>query len=116
MRITESPQSVKPDISDELFEFIGRKHSPRLQNANRLDSFSEFEIGNSDDGDFRNGGREWQPKGQPEEVRVHDFLDKQKGKAIPYAQLTFNKDTNTLEIENYQREPVRLNEVSVVSN
>jgi hypothetical protein len=35
-------------------------------------------------GDFRNGGREWQPKGRPEEVRVHDFQDKQLGKAIPY--------------------------------
>ena len=35
-------------------------------------------------GDFKNGGREWQPKGQPEEVRVHDFLDKELGKAIPY--------------------------------
>jgi hypothetical protein len=35
-------------------------------------------------GDFRNGGREWRPQGQPEEVRVHDFLDKTLGKAIPY--------------------------------
>jgi DDE family transposase len=35
-------------------------------------------------GDFRNGGREWQPKGCPEAVRVHDFMDPQKGKAIPY--------------------------------
>jgi hypothetical protein len=35
-------------------------------------------------GDFKNGGREWRPKGQPEEVRVHDFLDKTLGKAIPY--------------------------------
>ena len=35
-------------------------------------------------GDFRNAGREWRPQGRPEEVRVHDFLDKQKGKAIPY--------------------------------
>lgn len=35
-------------------------------------------------GDFRNAGREWRPQGQPEEVRVHDFLDKPKGKAIPY--------------------------------
>ena len=35
-------------------------------------------------GDFANGGREWQPAGYPEEVRVHDFLDKQLGKAIPY--------------------------------
>jgi len=35
-------------------------------------------------GDFRNGGREWRPRGSPEEVRVHDFLDKKLGKAIPY--------------------------------
>jgi Rhodopirellula transposase DDE domain len=35
-------------------------------------------------GDFKNGGREWQPSGQPEVVRVHDFVDKQLGKAVPY--------------------------------
>jgi len=35
-------------------------------------------------GDFKNGGREWQPKGSPEQVRVHDFPDKELGKAIPY--------------------------------
>ncbi len=35
-------------------------------------------------GDFKNGGREWHPKGSPEPVRVHDFLDQELGKAIPY--------------------------------
>jgi hypothetical protein len=35
-------------------------------------------------GDFKNGGREYQPQGRPEEVRVHDFQDKELGKAIPY--------------------------------
>ena len=35
-------------------------------------------------GDFANGGREYQPKGQPEKVRVYDFVDKDLGKAIPY--------------------------------
>ena len=35
-------------------------------------------------GDFKNGGREWHPRGQPAAVRVHDFLDKTLGKAIPY--------------------------------
>jgi hypothetical protein len=35
-------------------------------------------------GDFKNGGREWRPRGCPEEVRVHDFLDQGLGKAIPY--------------------------------
>ena len=34
--------------------------------------------------DFRNVGLEWQPKGSPEKVRVHDFKDKELGKAIPY--------------------------------
>jgi len=35
-------------------------------------------------GEFRNGGREWRPKGQPAGVRTHDFPDEQLGKAIPY--------------------------------
>ena len=35
-------------------------------------------------GDFRNPGQEWHPQGEPEKVRVHDFLDKELGKAIPY--------------------------------
>jgi transposase len=35
-------------------------------------------------GRFKNGGREWQPKGQPEEVNVHDFPSDALGKAIPY--------------------------------
>ena len=35
-------------------------------------------------GDFKNGGREWRPQGTPEPVRVHDFIDPKKGKAIPY--------------------------------
>jgi transposase len=35
-------------------------------------------------GDFANKGCEYQPKGEPEKVRVHDFEDKELGKAIPY--------------------------------
>jgi Rhodopirellula transposase DDE domain len=35
-------------------------------------------------GDFKNGGREWRPQGEPLPVRVHDFLDPALGKAIPY--------------------------------
>ena len=35
-------------------------------------------------GDFKNGGREWHPQGEPEEVRVHDFLIKGLGRAVPY--------------------------------
>jgi hypothetical protein len=35
-------------------------------------------------GDFKNGGREYRPKGQPEPVRVHDFLIPELGRAAPY--------------------------------
>ncbi len=35
-------------------------------------------------GDFSNKGREWQPTGKPEAVRVYDFIDKELGKVTPY--------------------------------
>ena len=35
-------------------------------------------------GEFKNGGLEWQPKGDPVPARVHDFVDNTLGKAIPY--------------------------------
>jgi len=34
-------------------------------------------------GEFKNGGREWQPKGEPVPVNIHDFVG-EEGKAIPY--------------------------------
>jgi len=35
-------------------------------------------------GDFKNGGRDWAPAGQPEEVRVYDFPIKELGRVTPY--------------------------------
>ena len=35
-------------------------------------------------GEFKNGGREWRPKGEPARVSTHDFPDRELGKAIPY--------------------------------
>jgi len=35
-------------------------------------------------GDFKNVGREWQPEGEPEPARMHDFKDKKLGKVAPY--------------------------------
>jgi len=35
-------------------------------------------------GNFKNGGREWRPGGDPERVNVHDFKDKELGKVTPY--------------------------------
>lgn len=35
-------------------------------------------------GDYKNAGRDYRPQGCPDEVKVHDFADKELGKAIPY--------------------------------
>lgn len=35
-------------------------------------------------GQFKNGGKEWRPEGEPEKVNVYDFVDKELGRANPY--------------------------------
>jgi transposase len=73
--------SRHPD-RDAQFEYIAarvRRFQRRGQPVISVDTKKKELVG-----DFKNGGREWRPKGKPEEVRVHDFLDKRLGKAIPY--------------------------------
>lgn len=43
-------------------------------------------------GRYKNGGREYHAKGKPEVVNVHDFMDKQLGKGIPYGVYDTAKD------------------------
>ena len=59
----------------------------------------------------RNAGRSMDYEFSLAEIRM-PATGKGQGKAIPRAALAFNAKTNTLEIENYEREPVRLNEVT----
>ena len=64
------------------FEHINRKVQAQMgtgQPAISVDTQKKEWVGN-----FKNSGREWRPKGQPAQVKVHDFVDPQKGKAIPY--------------------------------
>jgi hypothetical protein len=49
-------------------------------------------------GRFRNGGREWQPKGQPEEVEVYDFVKEDLGKALPYGIYDQTADTGWVSV------------------
>ena len=35
-------------------------------------------------GSYANKGQRWRPKGQPEQVKIHDFIDPEEPKAIPY--------------------------------
>ena len=49
-------------------------------------------------GAFANGGREWQPSGDPVPVRVHDFLDPTLGKAIPYGVYDLAQNTGWVSV------------------
>ncbi len=43
-------------------------------------------------GNFKNNGQEWREKGNPEQVNVYDFVEKDKGKAIPYGVYDIRKN------------------------
>jgi hypothetical protein len=67
---------------DAQFQHINARVSRQLerrQPAISVDAKKKELVGN-----FKNGGREWRPRGSPHHVRVHDFIDPSKGKAIPY--------------------------------
>jgi transposase len=49
-------------------------------------------------GDYANPGQEWQPSGAPVEVKVHDFPDKQLGKAIPYGVYDLGANTGWVSV------------------
>jgi transposase len=49
-------------------------------------------------GQFKNGGKEWRPAGDPEPVNVHDFMDKQLGKAIPYGVYDIGANTGWVSV------------------
>src|SRR5260370_33353077 len=51
-------------------------------------------------GDFKNPGREWQPQGQPEKVRVHDFEIRQpeNGKVAPYGVYYLGRNTGWVSV------------------
>ena len=73
--------SSHPDRNAQ-FEYINRQviaFQRRSQPVISVDTKKKELVG-----EFKNPGEEWQPKGQPEKVNVHDFPDKKLGKAIPY--------------------------------
>jgi len=64
------------------FEYINetvRKFQKKNQPVISVDTKKKELIGN-----FKNKGQEWHPKGKPDEVLVHDFMDPDLGKGIPY--------------------------------
>ena len=73
--------SSHPDRNAQ-FEYINRQvraFQKRQQPVVSVDTKKKELVG-----EFKNPGEEWQPQGQPQPVKVHDFPDKKLGKAIPY--------------------------------
>jgi DNA-binding phage protein len=73
--------SSHPD-RDAQFKYIQRRveeFQSRGQPVVSVDTKKKEHVG-----DFKNNGKEWRPKGNPERVRVYDFVDKTLGKANPY--------------------------------
>ncbi len=67
---------------DAQFRYINaqaREHLAAGQPVISVDAKKKQNVGS-----FKNGGREWRPKGSPEPVNVYDFIDKELGKVTPY--------------------------------
>ena len=64
------------------FEFINRMTEDALSKSQpviSVDTKKKELVGQ-----YKNGGSEWMPKGSPRQVKVHDFIDKELGRANPY--------------------------------
>jgi len=49
-------------------------------------------------GPYHNRGREFQPKGRPEKVKVYDFIDRDLGKVIPYGVYDVGQNTGWVSV------------------
>jgi len=81
--------SSHPDRNAQ-FHYINdkvRRLQKRRQPVISVDTKKKELVGN-----FKNSGRDWRRKGDPEPVRVHDFLIPEQGKAIPYGVYDLNRN------------------------
>lgn len=78
------------------FEYISKKAESFLtdhQPVISVDTKKKELVGN-----FKNAGREWRPKGAPEEVNVHDFIDPKLKRAVPYGVYDINSNTGWVSV------------------
>lgn len=84
-------EGTEHEDRDAQFEFINRQvkdYQGRGQPVISVHTKKKELVG-----DFKNTGQEWQPKGQPESVRTHDFVDRELGKVNPYG--VYDQTANT---------------------
>jgi hypothetical protein len=81
---------------DAQFEYINKKGWEFLDrsSAGHLSRYEKEGVS----GNFKNGGREWRPKGTPEEVNVHDFIDPKLKRAVLYGVYDINNNTGWVSV------------------
>lgn len=104
---------------DKQFKYIDKKAGQYLAQNNpviSVDTKKKELIGN-----YRNNGKTWEPAKDPVQVNVHDFPDKDKGKAVPYGvydrnhnegwvNVGISKDTAAFAVESIRRWWLKLGE------
>jgi Rhodopirellula transposase DDE domain len=75
-------------INDQAVDFLGAD-----QPVISVDTKRKELVGN-----FKNGGREWRPKGEPELVNVHDFIDPKLRRAVPYGVYDINANVGWVSV------------------
>jgi transposase len=75
---------------DKQFQYINKLSAKKIRQNEpviSVDTKKKELIGN-----YKNAGREWMPKGEPEEVSSHDFIDPDVPKAVPYGIYDIDKN------------------------
>lgn len=86
----KSREGMKYEDRDAQFSYINEQAKVYIQAGNpviSVDTKKKELVGN-----YKNAGQEWLPKGAPIEVNMHDFPDKELGKAIPYGVYDLQQD------------------------
>lgn len=78
-KLLEGRQHPDRDAQFGYINSLVRQHLSRGEPVVSVDTKKKELIG-----PYKNGGREWRPKGDPEPVNTYDFIDPKQGKAIPY--------------------------------
>jgi transposase len=81
---------------DAQFQYINsrvREFLRRQQPVISVDTKKKELVGN-----FKNGGKEWQPKGEPEKVGIHDFASPEFPKVIPYGVYDIGKNMGWINV------------------
>ena len=80
----KSVEGAQHPVRNAHFECINATAQDRIQRGIPVISVDTKKKKEELVGNFKNGGQEWQPAGEPELVDVHDFPGDAVGKAIPY--------------------------------